>query len=107
MQHNNDIYFERRITTLEMQFERIDKKLDDIISIQANFISKQDLNFEITKLTNKMDVIYQKLDNKIDTNSITLDNKIENMKNKIIWKVGGVIVAWITIYPFVLQLIHK
>lgn len=113
-QPNNDIYFERRITTLEMQFERIDEKLDELIVSQSYLATKHDLNFEIVKLYNKIDGVCQKLDNKIDisfstldtkieTIYIKLDNKINNVTNKVIWKLGSIIIVWITIYPFILQ----
>ncbi len=107
MQHNNDIYFERRITVLEMQFERIDKKLDDLI---LNQVTKSELQIELAKINTKLDLELNKIDskldileNKIDKKLIGLEAKIDKSVNKIAWKVGSIVIAWITIYPFVLQ----
>jgi hypothetical protein len=95
-QLNNDMYFERRVTTLEMKFENIDKKLDDLISGQINFVTKQDLQLAATKFDNNLQLELAKIDHKIDKSI-----------NKMVWKLGSIIVAWITIYPFILQFFHK
>lgn len=81
MHQNNDMYFERRITTLEMKFENIDKKLDSIIAGQSNFVTKQDFQLELAKI----------------------DHKIDKSINKMVWKLGSIIIGWMTIYPFILQ----
>lgn len=74
MQHNNDLYFERRVTTLEMQFERIDIKLD-------NSVNKDDFQLEMAKI----------------------DHKIDESINKMVWKLGGLIIDFVSAYPFILQ----
>jgi hypothetical protein len=95
MQHNNDIYFERRMTTLEMEYKNITEKLDNLISSQSLLAKNSDLDNFVTR-------------NEFNLAMVKIDNKIDRVINKAIWKIGALIVAFMTTYPFILQyFIHK
>lgn len=90
--NNNDMYFERRMTTLEMEYKNINDKLDKLIVTQENFVNKLDLKVESTRLETTITLEVTKL-----------DNKTETMSNKIIWQLGSLMIGCITILGFYLQ----